>query len=155
VRREGAWENFDYYYQLGYATRQIVANTAGERVKNLKAVIDNLAGNPDYANAREFLRQIAEHVDAAVENLTRQAQVFGETIYRDPLHSASTYWDKCERVYGTGGPYRSVVAEETRTWFSDAAVRDLYRRLTAEVNRAWEELVRGLQEILEAPSAGA
>jgi hypothetical protein len=155
VRREGAWDNFDYYYQLGYATRQIVANTAGERVKNLKAVIDNLAGNPDYANAREFLRQIAEHVDAAVENLTRQAQVFGETIYRDPLHSASSYWDKCERVYGTGRPYRSVVAEETRTWFSDAAVRDLYRRLTAEMNRAWEELVRGLQEILEAPSVGS
>jgi transcriptional regulator with XRE-family HTH domain len=151
VRREGAWDNFDYYYQLGYATRQIVASTAGERVKNLRAVIDNLAGNPEYASAAEFLRQIAEHVDGAVDSLTRQAQVFGEAIYRDPLQAATEYWDKCERVYGTGSPYRAVVAAETSKWFNHEAASALYKRLVDEVNRGWEELVCGLERILEAP----
>lgn len=155
VRREGGWDYFDYYYQLGYATRQIVASTAGERVKNLKAVIDNLAADPEYAIASEFLRQIEAHVDAAVDSLTRRAQVFGQTIYRDPLRSNSAYWSKCENVYGTGGPYRSVVASETQKWFGDATIGDLYRRLNEEVNRGWEELVRGLDEILEAPALSA
>jgi hypothetical protein len=152
ARRQGAWDNFDYYYQLGYATRQIVAATAGERVKNLKAVIDNLARNPDYAVASEFLRQIAEHVDAAVDSLTRQAQVFGQTIYRDPLSRDSAYWTRCENVYGTGRPYREVVANETEKLFTDPGISDLYRRLNDEVNRGWEELVLGLNEILEDPS---
>ena len=125
---------------------------AGERVKNRKAVIDNLAANPEYAIAGEFLRQIAAHVDAAVDSLTRQAQVFGQTIYRDPLRSATTYWVECEKVYGTGSSYRAVVASKTRKWFSDAAIGDLYRRLNDEINRGWEELMRGLDEILEAPS---
>lgn len=152
VRRDGAWENFDYYYQLGSATRKIVAATAGERVKNLKAVIDNLVGDSEYASASEFLRQIAEHVEAAVEHLTRQAQVVGETIYRDPLEGAGDYWESCERIYGTGRPYRDEVASKTRRWFNETSALDLSRRLNDEVNRGWEELVDGLEKILEAPS---
>lgn len=151
VRRDGSWSFFDYYYQLGYATRQIVAATAGERIKNLKAVIDNLAADPEYAVAGEFLRQIGEHVDTAVENLTRQAQLVGQTIYRDPLRSASNYWATCENVYGTGRPYRSFVATETNKLFNDSELEDYFRRLSDEVKRGWEELIGGLDEILETP----
>jgi hypothetical protein len=139
VRGEGSWDYFDYYYQLGYATRQIVAATAGERVKNLKAVIDNLAADLEYAIAVEFLRQITEHVDNAVDNLTRQAQLVGQTIYRDPLRSASTYWSKCENIYGTRSPYRTFVAGENHNLFSDVALEDYYRRLSDELHRGWAD----------------
>jgi hypothetical protein len=67
------------------------------------------------------------------------------------LRGASVYWDKCEKIYGTGSPYRTVVADETLKLFSDEELEDYYRRLGDEVNRGWEEFIRGLDEILEAP----
>ena len=153
VRREGDWDHFDYYYQLGYATRQMVTSTAGERVNDLKAIIANLSAIPDYADTREFLRQILEHVDAAVDRLSRQVQLIGQTMYRDPLRSASDYWRDCEGVYGTGRPYRSVVAGDTREWFDENGIVDLHRRLNEEINRGWEGLIKELDKILEAPTA--
>jgi hypothetical protein len=152
VRRDGVWYNFDYYYQLGFATRQIFASTAGEKLKNLKAVIDNLSANEDYADAGEFLRQISDHVDGAVDRLSRQVQVAGQTLYRDPLRSASSYWKECEAAYGTRRPYRAVVAEETRDWFSEATITELHQRLSDEINRSWDELIQELDQILTLPS---
>jgi transcriptional regulator with XRE-family HTH domain len=152
IRREGNWSNFDYYYHLGFATRQTVASTAGDRIRNLKAVIANLAANPDYIEASEFLRQIAEHVDTAVEALKRQAQLAGQTIYRDALRGATTYWADCESVYGSGRSFRRVVGQETSDLFGDAVLTALRQRLNEEINRGWAELIEGLDGFLEAPA---
>jgi hypothetical protein len=153
VRREGDWSSFDYYYQLGFATRQFVADTAGAQIKDLKTLIAHLSSHPDYVDARDFLRQIADYADAAVEQLTRQVQVSGQTLYRTPLHGAVAYWDSSEKVYGTGNPFRLIVAENTRQLSRTEALAELHLRLEEEINRGWRELVEGLAKILESPTA--
>jgi len=152
IRREGNWSNFDYYYHLGYATRQLVANTAGVRVRDLKANITVLAARPDYSEAQAFLRQLAEHVDNAVEQFTRQAQLVGQTIYRDALRNAA-YWAQCESVYGSGRSFRRVVSNQTRDKFNEELIVELHRRLNEEIRRGWATLIQGLDAFLEAPAA--
>lgn len=148
VRRQGAWYNLNYSYQMGYGARVMVARSVTIKLENFKAITENLLQDDELEPAFGLIRQARRILEGSVETLLLRSELLGKRIYIQHLEPDSAFWWRCDGEWGQGYGYRDRVAQHHRDWFSDSE-RDFQRMVQELVEREWQQILDRLSAILD------
>jgi hypothetical protein len=149
VRREGEWHNLSYSHHLGYGARRLAAVTLGKSVEGFSQVCKMLAGNPEYSDAADLIRQAERVLETSYEDLLRKMQLAGQTSFRDALKADPTFWADCNNEWGRGPGYKVRVANHNANWFNASERLELEKELRDLVEREWSFMLERVTALFE------
>jgi transcriptional regulator with XRE-family HTH domain len=148
VRRYGAWPNLDYYHHLAFGTRRIAVRLIGGKVEQFKVIVQNLIDDDELSPAREFLTRLLGSLDATVDTSYRNLQLAGREAFREELQTDFTFWSDCERQWGAGPGYRSVIRDKTDRQFQ-SSYDDAHELVKNMISEEWGKLISLLDGMLK------
>lgn len=150
VRRRGEWHNLDYYYQLGFGARTLGFKHMKPLMDNAHAIIEHMLGDPDLAEAKPFLKQVLDAIDATTDAQFKQLQVSGAALFEETLRADTALWGDCENRWGAGPGYRDDVVRMSGRWFEDEARQPMHAELATIIRSSWAKVVDTISQILDA-----
>ncbi|MER2514386.1 MAG: helix-turn-helix transcriptional regulator [Nitrosomonas ureae] len=149
IARKGKWSNLDYYYHLGYGSRLLANRLLQKNISNFRDYCDTLSGDPEYADAQDFIRQAKNTLSSAFDDLLSNIQEKGSEYFSDELASncAAPLWNKCEAEYGLG--YRSRVVLHNEEWFKEGRIQILEQSLRTLIEREWSLALSRVNALIE------
>lgn len=152
TRRKGSFWNFDVYQHLGAGAAMTAKRRCKAQVEGLKAIVENMLGDPENASARSFLNQIQEGIGQWEADFVEAVRHQAVAIYKPQLRADQDLWTDVESRYGMGdSDYRGGVADKVQTWFEEH--EPLGELLEKALQRAWR--VSFLRPLRNAAGEGA
>lgn len=152
VRREGEWRNLSYGHHLGYGARRLAVLALEPLVEKFKAITELMEGNPEYAEAKDFVQQARRVLESAFEDLLRKAQIMGQTAFKDALKLDPSLWVNCEKEWGQGKGYCDRVAKWNDHWFTAEPRQEIEQELRDAVTREWSIVLKRVASLVETDS---
>lgn len=148
VRRNGAWSNLDYYYQLGRGTRAIAARHIKDKTNALRVIIGNLIEDDELEPTHELLKQILREADDLTDKALQRIQVAGRAEFETELRDDSEFWNRCDDEWGSGSGYRDRIASHSNRWFNEAEHRERCDAVVKLVVHTWSSICGDLRSTL-------
>ena len=147
VRRGGEWHNLDYPQQLSHGGRVTVRSAVVPQLDGLRAIIENLLDNPDFADASGLLQQARRIIVSETESLLTASQRMGRSIHSEYMKPDDLFWDRCIGEWGQGSGYKGRVENHNRDWFANDR-HDITTALEELVAREWLNILSEIESIL-------
>lgn len=153
VNRRGKWDNFDYWFGLGFGARRETTVRATNQMIELKGLIKTALHDSDLADAHGFLAHFQAQVEEAAKDFFLDVQQLGESAFADQLREAHAYWEQCQNRWGQGRPgYKDDVRRSTKDWFLNKSREARHEFVEKEIQDRWQELMERLAQQLETES---
>lgn len=150
VRRGGDWPNLNYIHQLGHGARVLAAGSLGRKLKDFKAIAENLRTNPEYAMAVSLVGQAENVLLVAFDGVLNKMRLLGETLFENEMKKDAIFWRDCENEWGQGKGYRERVAERSKQWFDDERKDELNQAIQSLLSTEWTESVSRVSALLDS-----
>lgn len=149
VNRRGKWDNFDYWFGLGFGARREAIARATNQMIELKGLIKTALNDSDLADAHGFLGHFQTQFEEAAKGFFLDVQQLGESAFADQLREAHTYWEHCQNRWGKGPGYKDDIRSSTKVWFLEESRKTRHEFVEKEMQRRWQELTERLTQQLE------
>jgi transcriptional regulator with XRE-family HTH domain len=150
ISRKGRWANLDYCHHLSYGSRLYASSLLKKNIEHFKDHCVTLKGDPEYADAQDFIKQAENTLASAFAELLNKIELTGENYFGDELASehASPLWANCESEYGRG--YRDRVVQHNRDWFNEERSKNLEQALYSLIEKEWKLALDKVRVLIEA-----
>ncbi len=149
VNRRGRWDNFNYWFGLGFGARREAVTRATNQVIELKGLIKTALNDPDFSDAHGFLAHFQSQVEDAIKGFEIEVQQIGESAFADQLREDHPYWEKNQNRWGKGPGYKDSVRSSTKDWFLDKSRETRHDFVEKEIQRRWQQVAERLAQQLE------
>lgn len=146
ISRRGGWPNLDYAHQLSHGARRIATQVVETKIDAFKTIATNIIGDDELVEAHDLARQAVRALEAGFDDMIRNAQLVGESIYADDLREDLEFWRACDAIAGRG--YKDRVNEQNQNWFEEQRHGEAEGRVMQLVAQKWGEAVAGVQALL-------
>lgn len=151
VSRSGDWPNLDYYHHLAFGVRKLAVDQIGAKLNEFRVIVENLLGNDELSEAKEFLERVLSSVDAAVDEAFKRVQTGGRETFKQRLEQDFEFWKDCESRWGQGTVngvrYRDSISDKTDKRFQ-SNYEEAHRRVRKLVEDEWDKIVVLLESML-------
>ncbi len=149
ISRKGKWSNLDYFHHLGYGSRLLATKLLKENVLNFKDYCNTLAGDPEYTDAQDFIKQAEKTLSSSSYELLSKVELTGGNYFSEELASthASPLWSKCSDEYGQG--YRNRIVQHNKDWFNEGSTKKLEQDLYTLIEREWKSILSNVSALIE------
>ncbi len=161
VRRNGIWDNLNYYHHLGFGARRIAVGVVGSKIEDLKKNLQDLMKNDQFSPAQTFVGGVLARLENEVDEVYKRMQFVGAEVFKTDVQRDYDFWNKCNRRWGQGRGFRDAIRDYTASQFK-SNYEDAHLRIKELIGREWEKLVSLLNGMirdevkqLEAVSSGA
>ena len=153
IRRQGHWQNLDYYHQLARGSRNVAVKVIGGRIAQFKIIVQNLIDDDVLDPAREFLSQVVQSLDVNVASAYRTLELAGQMAYKEEMQRDFDFWHRCERRWGAsrlvaGGKFRDEIRDMTDEQLQ-SSYSDAHQLLKEMISKEWDQLIGVLEEMLK------
>lgn len=146
ISRRGGWPNLDYAHQLSHGARRIATHVVENKIEGFKTIATSVLSDDDLVDAHDLARQAVRTLEAGFDEIIRNAQLVGESIYADDLREDLEFWRACSAIAGRG--YKDRVNEKNQHWFEDERHGEAEARVMELVAQKWSEAVTGVRALL-------
>ncbi|MDD5276237.1 MAG: helix-turn-helix transcriptional regulator [Methylovulum sp.] len=149
IWRKGKWDKLDYCHHLSYGSRLLAAKLLREHESKFNDFCMTLSGDPEYADAQDFIKQAQNTLSSAFQALLSKIELTGESYFSNELASAyaAPLWGNCEAEYGQG--YRARVVQHNRDWFNGERTIKLEKDIYVLIEREWRLALNKVSALIE------
>lgn len=146
IRRRGDWHNLDYGHHLSYGARAVMSRKIDAPLSAFRALVDNLRDTEDFDLAADFIDQIRDMVESSVQQVLKDVQIAGPTVFEERLEAADDLWWSCIEEWGAGRGFRERVKDKNSDWFQN--VQELVDFMNGYFQEKWDDLLGEIAEVL-------
>lgn len=146
ISRRGGWPNLDYAHQLSHGARRIATQIVETKIDAFKTLATSIVSDDELIEAHDLARQAVRSLEAGFDDMIRNAQLVGESIYADDLREDLEFWRTCSAIAGRG--YKDRVNEQNQHWFEEERHGQAEARVMELVAQKWGEAVTGVRALL-------
>ncbi|HZR73456.1 MAG TPA: helix-turn-helix transcriptional regulator [Bradyrhizobium sp.] len=146
ISRRGGWPNLDYAHQLSHGARRIATHVVEEKLDGFKTIATSVLSDDELTDAHNLARQAVRTLEAGFDEIIRNAQLVGESIYADDLREDLEFWRACSAIAGRG--YKDRVNKRNQQWFEDERHSEADARVMELVAQKWSEAVAEVRALL-------
>ncbi|MDO8875197.1 MAG: helix-turn-helix transcriptional regulator [Pseudolabrys sp.] len=146
ISRRGGWPNLDYAHQLSHGARRIATQIAKSKMEAFKTLAFSVIKDEELAEAHNLVRQAVRALESGFDEMIRNVQLVGESIYADDLREDLEFWRACSAVAGRG--YKERINERNQHWFEEQRQGEAETRVMELVAQKWSEAVAAAQALL-------
>ena len=147
VRRNGVWENLNYYHHLGFGARRIAVGVIGGKIEDLKKNLLGTMKDDQLSPARMFVDGVLDRLENEVGEVYKRMQFAGAEVFKTDVQRDYDFWNKCDRRWGQGRGYRDAIRDYTASQFR-SNYKDAHLRIKELISREWEKLVNLLNGMI-------
>lgn len=155
VNRRGMWDNFNYWFGLGFGARREAIARAANQMIELKGLIKTALNDSDLSDAHRFLSHFQAQVEDTTKGFELDVQQIGESAFADQLREDHAYWKQCQNRWGKGPGYKDDIRSSTKGWFLEEARRARHEFVEKEIQRKWQEFMERLAQQIETADGKA
>jgi hypothetical protein len=146
VARRGAWRNLDYAHQISHGARRIGTLICEPQLEQFRTIASTVTRDEELVEAHDLVRQTVRTLEAGFDEIIRNAQLVGESIYADDLREDLEFWRACSAIAGRG--YKDRINQRNRNWFEDSHAGVAEQRVMELVVQKWSEAVASVRALL-------
>jgi transcriptional regulator with XRE-family HTH domain len=146
ISRRGGWPNLDYAHQLSHGARRIATQITESKIEAFKTLASSVIKDDELVEAHDLARQAVRALVGGFDEMIRNAQLVGESIYADDLREDLEFWRACSAVAGRG--YKDRINERNQHWFEEERHGEAEARVMELVAQKWSEGVTTVQALL-------
>jgi transcriptional regulator with XRE-family HTH domain len=146
ISRRGGWPNLDYAHQLSHGARRIATQIAESKIEAFKALATSVIMDGELVEAHNLARQAVRALEAGFDEMIRNAQLVGESIYADDLREDREFWLACSAISGRG--YKERINERSQHWFESKRRGEAEARVMEMLAQKWSEAVAAARALL-------
>ncbi|MVT55277.1 hypothetical protein GPL17_33125 [Bradyrhizobium yuanmingense] len=117
ISRRGGWPNLDYAHQLSHGARRIATQIVETKIDGFKTLATNIVSDDELVEAHDLARQAVRTLESGFDEIIRNAQLVGGSIYADDLREDLEFWRACSAIGGRG--YKDRINERNQNWFEE------------------------------------
>jgi hypothetical protein len=140
VNRRGRWDNFDYWFGLGFGARREAVARATSQMIELKGLIKTALNDPDLCDAHGFLSHFQAQVEDIFKSFEIDVQQLGESAFAEQLRADHTYWEQCQGRWGKGSGYKDDSRRSTSDWCPQASRKARNEFIKKEIQRKYKHI---------------
>jgi hypothetical protein len=149
ANRRGTWYNLDYYHQIGSGARYECVKILKALIGDLKSIVYNKLERQDLAPTHKFLRELLHFIDSEADQIYKDAQIIGHTVFKNPLESNGAFWGDLQSQWGQGPGYKNRISRRTDDWFDIGKRRHEVEILGKHLTEKIRELVKTIEVLTE------
>ncbi|WP_316166755.1 MULTISPECIES: helix-turn-helix transcriptional regulator [unclassified Bradyrhizobium] len=146
ISRRGGWPNLDYAHQLSHGARRIATQIVEAKIEAFKTLAGNIISDEELVEAHDLAKQAVRALESGFDEMIRNAQLVGESIYADDLREDLEFWRTCSAIEGRG--YKDRVNQQNQHWFDEKRHGEAEARVMDLVAQKWGEAVTEVRALL-------